>query len=324
MIFYKYCDIETAINILKIGKIKLNIPSYFNDPYDSLSYNYKFQADKNDFYALYNSIPIEIREKFPLNTNQLEEAYNQLSFFYMKDLFAITCFSEVYDQILMWSHYASSHNGVCLCFAFNNEISKKIKKCKYVSSKEDISKFRINDALISKSLNWKYEKEWRFIHKIEFPFYFEQLRFIESQIKKYYRDRDGIDISDWITYRKNKIKEVDELNNLFIENVVPDSIYLGCEYLNKLRMRENILLHEGIPVYKPNGEIFKGVAPVKEYKHAIFLKLAKHLHVKCHMMKMEERRYKLSLLKNLNLDDVISQIESIKFATYENIDLFDF
>lgn len=32
---------------------------------------------------------------------------------------SVTCFSEEYDNFLMWSHYSSNHSGVCLEFSFD-------------------------------------------------------------------------------------------------------------------------------------------------------------------------------------------------------------
>lgn len=43
----------------------------------------------------------------------------------LEDLPRISCFSKRYDSILMWSHYASSHEGVCIEFDETRDILKK-------------------------------------------------------------------------------------------------------------------------------------------------------------------------------------------------------
>ena len=97
----------------------------------------------------------------------------------------VTCFSKRHDSILMWSHYAKSHEGVCIEYdrpedkAFvDMHYSKKRPKLKlarlvsYTSAMSIIGEdydSRLNDELINetikpfitKSSDWKYEDEVR-------------------------------------------------------------------------------------------------------------------------------------------------------------------
>jgi len=88
----------------------------------------------------------------------------------------ISCFSEKNDDLLMWSHYADSHKGFCLEFDCNREPFTKMYPVQY--SKEipvvDPEKVLINTdnnieiierLLLSKYIDWQYEKEWRIIHR---------------------------------------------------------------------------------------------------------------------------------------------------------------
>lgn len=83
----------------------------------------------------------------------------------------VTCFTERPDNILMWAHYASKHEGVCLGFA---EIGERIDVQSVLYSKtlptlklvdllppKDLEATKIR--LLSKSCHWSYEREWRFI-----------------------------------------------------------------------------------------------------------------------------------------------------------------
>jgi hypothetical protein len=112
-------------------------------------------------------------------TNKLKEIIN--------DKFAITCFSESPDNILMWSHYANKHTGFCVEYDFsklkftnmilslypviysknraNIPISlfdiQDLKNPKIANNVDGISDLMI--ALLTKSDIWNYENEWRII-----------------------------------------------------------------------------------------------------------------------------------------------------------------
>ena len=80
------------------------------------------------------------------------------------------CFSEYPDNILMWSHYANNHTGICLKFFNNsNAFFKYAQKVHYSRKYPKKNYFSVNDnnyykySLLTKAVQWKYEKEWRLI-----------------------------------------------------------------------------------------------------------------------------------------------------------------
>lgn len=88
----------------------------------------------------------------------------------------VVCLSEVNDSILMWSHYAESHTGICIEFERTPEsdlgdlaICAPIEYCatypiidfNEILSSPDGKTF--NRMLRGKADCWAYEKEWRFI-----------------------------------------------------------------------------------------------------------------------------------------------------------------
>lgn len=123
---------------------------------------------------------------------------------YIGTLFGVSSFTERPDNILMWSHYANKHTGVCVEYDFSHLekeditafllpviYTKKrpllpIKKLTSLIGK-DGDKASVSDglyiirylleAILSKSLDWKYEEEWRMIgmksltanHLLELP-----------------------------------------------------------------------------------------------------------------------------------------------------------
>jgi len=90
------------------------------------------------------------------------------------DTYGICCFSETNDNLLMWSHYASSGKGFCLEFDSSREPFDKIQPVKYVDKPPELNfkklftvdKLYLLDALFCmKSIHWSYEKEWRIFHQ---------------------------------------------------------------------------------------------------------------------------------------------------------------
>ena len=91
-----------------------------------------------------------------------------------KKQFGISCFAEHNENILMWSHYASRHQGFCLEFDTRFEPFKPVKtqtllKVNYSEKYPPLSINNIPDNLPSiprniygiKSTHWCYEDEWR-------------------------------------------------------------------------------------------------------------------------------------------------------------------
>lgn len=83
------------------------------------------------------------------------------------------CFSETYDNVLMWAHYAGNYRGICL------EYSTKILleglpsgvclvRLAYLDEPPQLLATHASDAgnaairvLSQKQHNWAYEREWR-------------------------------------------------------------------------------------------------------------------------------------------------------------------
>lgn len=89
----------------------------------------------------------------------------------------ICSFSEINNDILMWSHYADSHYGLCL--EFNRTHSNMLKNAQpTIYPKDDNFPFidywidspdellaEVEKIVLTKSKHWSYEKEWRIIQR---------------------------------------------------------------------------------------------------------------------------------------------------------------
>lgn len=85
------------------------------------------------------------------------------------DQVGVACFSEVPDSILMWSHYAESHSGVCVEFdhADSKSVIARALPVRYASTYAPAKAFgdsqerQVELFLLTKSVCWSYEREWR-------------------------------------------------------------------------------------------------------------------------------------------------------------------
>jgi hypothetical protein len=160
----------------------------FNDPFEA-EFKIKSTGGELDEYAHYFYSTYMDYQGEPLNYVMMK--YHENPEYLFKDLkdtyrdflderYGVSCFSRKYNNILMWSHYADSHKGVCLVFnkqkLYENFKKNEIK----IFEPEDIytdklievktsfthkkATFDNSDVVIQKkSKLWEYEEEVRFI-----------------------------------------------------------------------------------------------------------------------------------------------------------------
>lgn len=79
----------------------------------------------------------------------------------------IYCLTPFPDSTLMWSHYASNHRGICLEFDKNNPLIEHARPVRYRSTYPEwipqSSKENGLDLVLTKSIDWSYEREFRII-----------------------------------------------------------------------------------------------------------------------------------------------------------------
>ncbi len=87
----------------------------------------------------------------------------------------VTCFSEVNDDLLMWSHYGGRYKGICLEFDARFDPFHRVTKVRYVKRLPEIDITRllvtrdfdpVIELFCTKSLSWAYEREWRALHEV--------------------------------------------------------------------------------------------------------------------------------------------------------------
>jgi hypothetical protein len=77
------------------------------------------------------------------------------------------CLTPVPDSTLMWSHYAANHRGICLEFSKHNDLIEKARPVKYRETYPEWTPQNaegdILDFVLTKSIDWCYEREFRII-----------------------------------------------------------------------------------------------------------------------------------------------------------------
>lgn len=180
MILYKYfpCNVNSFKSI-SLRSIWCDNHRTMNDPFECLAI-----AKRNlSITELDNLRMLCLKSKNPqllriakLENTLLENLFNEMR---EKSLaqYAFCSLSETFDDILMWSHYASSHRGFVFGFEFENLKDHTLQKVQYLTAlgKMDFSSYlkvmekdyhidnmnAIFQDYSSKSVNWSYEKEWR-------------------------------------------------------------------------------------------------------------------------------------------------------------------
>jgi len=87
----------------------------------------------------------------------------------------VACFTERHDELLMWSHYADGHRGICLSFATDSlpfsralqvKYSREVPRMRAVSViTQGVDEALVDALILTKAEQWSYEREWRLVVK---------------------------------------------------------------------------------------------------------------------------------------------------------------
>jgi hypothetical protein len=183
---YKYeAFTERSLQKLKGQVIYFGSPKKFNDPYDCALTPIITPPTDSEVESIRTSFLNQPFSQKPISafrtpsTKDLRGIFLRSSEGAIKDAqerFAargISCFSEVNDELLMWSHYGGQHKGFCLEFDTSHPPFEKMRKVKYSTEmpRIDVATLLIRrdfeavmDLFSTKSTSWAYEREWRVLH----------------------------------------------------------------------------------------------------------------------------------------------------------------
>lgn len=165
------------------GYVHLTKSGEFNDPFDCkininkeeyMEHRRKFLSEKSRkedkcVFDIIWELKLEKEEKEQFKDGKRE----------IEEMIRVSCFSEINDSILMWSHYADCHKGFCIEYDISKMRNNKAKQCilpvVYSDNWYDITQdflYPNKDQILIKSClykykAWEYEKEWRIIYPEE-------------------------------------------------------------------------------------------------------------------------------------------------------------
>lgn len=166
---YHYSSCQTTVNdIIAKHTLKFSNPLIFNDPFDCSEKILNVTYDPDLIDKTLKDFNYNRKQRRKLKTSEIQAQQNSI----MKEereKFKICCFSKLNDNVLMWSHYAEKHRGICCGFEF--PIDNKIFTVAPVNYKNSINKLEgetelykiIYYWLTTKSDIWEYENEYRAI-----------------------------------------------------------------------------------------------------------------------------------------------------------------
>lgn len=180
---FKHLDWKGCIATLSNSKLLFNNPTSFNDPYDcykglinfdNIPETYRQHIISRFSHILKTSSKVVLEELNKTPNEEISRMFKDKLFpKEMSDL-GITCFSEDFKNLLMWSHYSDSHKGVCVGFDLRQLYTylkgkePALIKVKYTDKLEQIDYFvepkkAFINCFRTRSRLWKYEKEIRIV-----------------------------------------------------------------------------------------------------------------------------------------------------------------
>jgi Protein of unknown function (DUF2971) len=169
---YKYFKInDNFYDFLLNDRLYFSNPYSFNDPFDcKILDQTHWDSDSIRTYCINNNLNddkfIDGLAGFWSSPEKLRKHIND----FVQEVvsgFGVCCFTADPLNILMWSHYGDSHNGVCV--KINTTDEAFFRETHFVNySKEypillykNLTKFPLYETLLTKAEIWQYEKEVR-------------------------------------------------------------------------------------------------------------------------------------------------------------------
>jgi hypothetical protein len=167
-ILYKYRSLSAegrdyTLRTISEGQIWFSSLSQFNDPFEarvSVDMDGDDGAWRREF-----GVPRPTNLKIDELVRELEQGIREDA-----DKLGMFCMSAKANDLLMWSHYADSHKGLCLGFRTTGDsILWDAQPVDYSVDYPVINYFRmslehrVRAMLLRKASHWAYEEEWRAI-----------------------------------------------------------------------------------------------------------------------------------------------------------------
>ncbi|MEO6851838.1 MAG: DUF2971 domain-containing protein [Mucilaginibacter sp.] len=182
---FKYINLHDGLEyVLKTNTFKFTDPVEFNDPFDCNEKMIEVVISPQ----IEKQLLLEAGDKHGVPRRQIRKQFSKLgdSSQYQSALkqkkkdFKVSCSSEIADDVLMWSHYADKHKGICVGFDLNLICPDYVLyPVNYINEVQKIDGMANTPYVFYywvtfKAHRWSYEREIRAVSKngksiIEYP-----------------------------------------------------------------------------------------------------------------------------------------------------------
>lgn len=232
--FYKYLNVENCLKTLRNGSLWYSKPEKFNDPFDCYPY-FPNQGREKLFKRLKNTYELELKASNKLLRKNFQlmsqTGLGGITHSLVSNNLTVTCFSLDHLSAPMWAHYADEHKGCVIEFEYTAEMIAKISKSddpiiivpfdvNYTDKRPTLydkngDMHGLNIAL-SKSTQWKYEKEVRALSNFEGIHQFSRLQITKIYTGVRTSKEDKVTIKGAIADMNKEIKSRCKLTELSI------------------------------------------------------------------------------------------------------------
>jgi hypothetical protein len=216
---------QNTLKILKYGELYFAKPSQFNDPFDS-KITYDTNANELELRAYFSRILPQfgkslsdvdiILEKIKRKEINLSDFAPANSY---ADLSNILCLSRDEKNILLWSHYAKDHTGICIglnVHIWGNSMNIKIKPG-YTNPIAGIN----NNLLPAVYINYSNDKPEAYNHFTDGPEKLEPYFYTKSKLWEYEKEVRIILMNSLITKNPVCIEQI-EIGEIIFGLKTPD------------------------------------------------------------------------------------------------------
>lgn len=177
---------EYTEKIFTNNEIYFQIPSKFNDPFDSRIAFVLNGTEEEKQRFLQRNLPLARPDLTEQEINEISSKPSNIKKFFddfcrrqskRPDELGIYCLTNLKDNILMWAHYSDNHKGFCLEFDYqNDEFFQEALPVEYSETRPTFNELDITigesnkfankfaELLLIKAEDWKYEDEWRLVY----------------------------------------------------------------------------------------------------------------------------------------------------------------
>ena len=240
--FFNFCE-QHIDYIFDFNKSSEN--QIFQSKTDFLNQLKNLEETNNDFLE-------NIGEFFKTVKLRLQTTIHDTLYNIRQEKFAkigVCCFSKNNTNLLMWSHYADSHQGICLEFDSKYEPFSKTFDVEYKSEipnvnsdllfEEEENAESIKKLLSFKSIDWKQEEEIRIFHHESNKSYFYPTRSLKAIYFGLKTNPSDIEMICSIIKSKNpnvKFYRMKKLDNTF--GIKPEQFH----YSTVIEVQSNLIL----------------------------------------------------------------------------------